>query len=137
MAALGRAQSRALRPYLASLRAIGLSTGWLRGAQLIEQGLPVVWGAVLGLLIAVTPPIVFATSVPGYLLSIPWTSMLVLLASLLLATVRAALNSVRGTRLRGASSWASVSGGQSSPSAPPETSAGVHTRVALTRARSG
>lgn len=104
VAALGRAQSRALRPYLATLRAIGLSTGWLRRAQLIEQGLPVVWGAALGLLIAVTPPIVLATSVPGYFLSIPWTSMLVLLASLLLATVIAALISVRGIRLRDASS---------------------------------
>jgi hypothetical protein len=83
---MARAQVVALRRYLSTLLAIGISPAWTRRVLLTQQGLALGLATVLGLLIAVPPVVAAAIFVPDVQLSVPETS----LAGLLLCVYAAA-----------------------------------------------
>jgi hypothetical protein len=83
---IARAQVVALRRYLSTLLAIGISPAWTRRVLLTQQGLALGLATVLGMLIAVPPVVAAAIFVPDVQLSVPETS----LAGLLLCVYAAA-----------------------------------------------
>ncbi|KKK07014.1 hypothetical protein [Micromonospora sp. HK10] len=95
-----RAQARILRSYLARLLAIGIPPTWARHVLLYQQGLLLAVSTLLGLLIALIPTIVLAVRIPGFIVSIPWSQLLILLAAIYIATLLAALRSVLSLRAR-------------------------------------
>lgn len=94
-------QSRVLRGYLGRLISIGLSIAWARQVLLFQQLVVVAIATSLAVVIAVPPLIVAKLRITGFVVSIPWTQVLVLVATIYAATCVAALQSSRGIRARG------------------------------------
>jgi hypothetical protein len=96
-----RGQSRILRGYLGRLISIGLPISWARHVLLYQQAVIVAVATLMGLLIAIPPVILATLRISGFVLSIPWTQILVLLACTYAATGLAALHASRRLRPRG------------------------------------
>jgi hypothetical protein len=98
--AASRAQARTLRRYIAPLIAIGVPTAWARHVLLYQYGILITISTLLGLLIALLPTTVLAFQIDGFVLSIPWGQILILLAAIYLAAGLAALGSIITIRAR-------------------------------------
>lgn len=96
-----RGQGRILRGYLGRLISIGLPVSWARQVLLYQQAVIVAVATVVGLLIALPPAIIATLRISGFVLSIPWTQILILIASIYAATFLAALHASRRLRPRG------------------------------------
>jgi putative ABC transport system permease protein len=96
--AVAHGQVRALRGYLATLLAIGLSPHWTRQVVIIQQGVTVGVGTVLALLVAVPPVVLAVWRLPNFTLSIPWAWLGTVIAAVYLASVLAALAATRSQR---------------------------------------
>ena len=77
---MARAQVGTLRPYVATLNAIGVAPGWTRRVLFLQQGLMLALATVLSLLIAAPPVLAAAAVVPDVVLSVPVASLLALVA---------------------------------------------------------
>jgi hypothetical protein len=95
-----RAQTRALRGYLARLISIGIPATWARDVLLYQYGILVAASTLLSLGIALPPTAVVAMRISGFALSIPWAQLLTLLAAIYLAATIAALRCVLTLRAR-------------------------------------
>jgi len=95
-----RGQARTLRRYLSRLVSIGLPISWARQVLLYQHVVIVAVSTILGLLIAVPPVVVATMKISGFVLSIPWGQILILIAAIYLATCVAALHSSRQLRAR-------------------------------------
>lgn len=95
-----RAQTRILRGYLTRLVSIGISPAWVRHILLYQSGILIATSTLLSLSIALPPTVVVALRTSGFVLSIPWTQLLTLLAAIYLATALAALRSALSLRTR-------------------------------------
>jgi len=73
--AVARAQSSALRGYLAGLVAIGLPRRWAKDVLGLQTALLVGLSATLALLIAVPPIVAYGLLVPEVTISIPWLTI--------------------------------------------------------------
>lgn len=93
-------QGRTLRGYLGRLISIGLPIGWARHVLLYQQALIVALATLIGLLIAIPPVIIATLRISGFVLSVPWTQTLILLACIYAATCLAALHASRRLRAR-------------------------------------
>jgi hypothetical protein len=87
-------QIRVLRRYLGQLVTIGISPSWARHVLIYQLTAAIVLATVLGLVIATVPTVLLAYRISGFLISIPWEQLIVLLvtlyAALLLTGLRAA-----------------------------------------------
>ncbi|MEU9509305.1 hypothetical protein AB0D32_23835 [Micromonospora sp. NPDC048170] len=95
-----RAQTRILRGYLTRLVSIGIPPAWTRHVLLHQYGILIATSTLLSLSIALPPTVVVALQISGFVLSIPWTQLLTLLAAIYLATALAALRSALSLRTR-------------------------------------
>lgn len=95
-----RGQARVLRGYLGQLVSIGLPISWARQVLLYQHVVIVAISTLLGLLIAIPPVVIATLQISGFVLSIPWGQILVLIAAIYLATCAAALHSSRQLRAR-------------------------------------
>ena len=91
-------QGRTLRGYLGRLISIGLPIRWARHVLLYQQAVIVALATLIGLLIAIPPVIIATLRISGFVLSVPWTQVLILLASIYAATCLAALHASRRLR---------------------------------------
>lgn len=85
-------QGRTLRGYLGRLISIGLPIQWARHVLLYQQVLIVGLATLIGLLIAIPPVMIAVLRIRGFVLSVPWSQTLILLASIYAATGLAALH---------------------------------------------
>jgi hypothetical protein len=97
-----RGQTRTLRSYLGRLISIGLPMSWARRVLLYQHAVTVAVSVVLGSSIAVIPVLVLAARVSGFVLSIPWAEISVLISAICLAVLLAALRSTRQLTARDA-----------------------------------
>jgi hypothetical protein len=92
--AVARAQVAALRRYLGALLAIGVPPTWPRRVLLTQLAVIVGVGTALALVVALPPVVAAAWLVPDVVLSVPWTSLAAVVAtvyaSMALVTVFAA-----------------------------------------------
>lgn len=90
MFAVARAQTTALRGYMAGLIAIGLPPRWVRDVLRLELAVIAAISTALGAVIGFGPLIAAGLTVPGTVLAIPWTHLAILtilfLGSAVLAT---------------------------------------------------
>jgi drug/metabolite transporter superfamily protein YnfA len=93
-----RAQGRILCQYLGRLISIGLPLRWARQVLLYQQAVIVAVATLLGVLIAIPPLIIAKVQISGFALDIPWTQILVLIASIYAATFLASLHASRRLR---------------------------------------
>ncbi|WP_306214340.1 hypothetical protein [Actinoplanes sp. RD1] len=93
-----RAQTRVLRGYLATLIAVGISPSWGRQVLCYQLGALTLLATALAGVIALVPALVISVRVTGFVLSVPWGQLAVLLASIYLATGLAALHALRRLR---------------------------------------
>ncbi|RYJ20637.1 putative ABC transporter integral membrane protein [Streptomyces sp. L-9-10] len=96
-----RGQTHALRGYLASLSALGLPHAWARHILLCQHGALIAASTFLGLVIALIPTVVIANRISGFVLSVPWGQLAILLAAIYLAAALAATRSVLRLRVVG------------------------------------
>jgi len=96
-----RGQVRTLRGYLGRLISIGVPTRWARQVLLYQQVVIVLVATVLALFIAIPPAIVATMRISGFVMSVPATQILILVASVYAATCLAALEASRRLRARG------------------------------------
>ena len=98
---VARAQVAALDRYLRALLAIGIPPSWPRRVLLAQQAAALGLGTALALVVALPPVLAAAWRVPDVVLSIPWTSLVVVIAtvhgSMAVVTVVAA-RSLRAAR---------------------------------------
>jgi hypothetical protein len=88
-------QTRTLRSYLGRLISIGLPMSWARRVLLYQHAVTVAVSVVLGSSIAVIPVLVLVARVSGFVLSIPWAEISVLISAICLAVLLAAIRSTR------------------------------------------
>lgn len=91
-------QVRPLRDYLGLIVAMGVPTRWGRQILVHQHTVVIVIATVIGVLIAVPPVLLAAWRLPGFVLSIPWTQLVVLSTAIYLATFAATLPSIRRLR---------------------------------------
>jgi hypothetical protein len=89
-----RGQIRTLRGYLAGLTAIGLPHAWAQRILLYQHAALIAVSTLLGLIIALLPTVVISTRISGFVLSIPWAQLGILLAAIYLAALLAATRSL-------------------------------------------
>lgn len=95
------AQIRILRSYLGRLLAIGLPPAWVRHVLFLQLGFLVSVSTLLGIIIALIPTTVLAQQVSGFVLSVPWSQMVTLLACIYLAIALATIRATATLRSRG------------------------------------
>jgi hypothetical protein len=97
--AVARSQAVALRGYLGTLLAIGLSTRWARQVLLIEQAVILGVGTVLAAVIAIAPVILAVWRLsPGFVLTIPWLQLAAVLGAVYLGSFVAVIIASRKLR---------------------------------------
>lgn len=96
--AVARSQAAALRGYLGTLIAIGLSTRWARQVLLIEQAVIMGVATLLAAVIAIPPVLLAVWQLPGYVLGIPWSWLGSVLAVVYLGSFLAILSASRRLR---------------------------------------
>lgn len=89
IASVARAQAVTLRPYLSGLIALGLSTSWARSILYLEICVLAVISVVLGAAISVPPLLVARAQIRGFVVSIPWLEVSLLLALFALSGIAA------------------------------------------------
>lgn len=98
--AVAGSQVSTLRGYLGTLITIGLPTRWARHVLMLEQAVIIAISTLLALVIAIPPVIVSVFKLPGFVLSIPWSWLALVIGAFYVATFAATLISSR--RLRAA-----------------------------------
>jgi len=97
--AVARSQAVALRGYLGTLLAIGLSTRWARQVLLIEQAVILGVGTVLAAVIAIAPVMLAVWRLPPqFVLTIPWRQLAAVLGVVYFASFMAVLIASRKLR---------------------------------------
>lgn len=96
--AVARAQVLTLRRYLGTLIAIGLTPGWARQAVLVQIMFFVAVSIVVALVLAIPPVVIATVSLSGFVLSIPWRVIGLVIAAFSLAVLIASVLSSRQIR---------------------------------------
>lgn len=96
--AVSRAQVRTLRRYLGTLVAIGLSPSWARQVVLVQSAFLAAVATIVALALAIAPVVITAWRLEGFVLSIPWRVVGLVVVTFYVAVLLAALLSCRQIR---------------------------------------
>lgn len=95
---LARAQVQTMRRYLGTLVGIGVTPAWARQVVLLQSAFVAVVGTVAALALAIPPVVIAAWRLSGFVLSVPWGVIGLVVASCAVAVLAAAMLSCRQIR---------------------------------------